>query len=233
MPVYPVLREWREWQSHRLSHRLAARGPALPVISEVSQAESNDPTVQCTEADPLEFTGARVPAVRLTMAPVYPKVRMEALRRESHTFRAAHPELDLPLMCPRGNESGLPEGQVMRPNALRPRPTPLCGSTYGGVCIYIDRSTGSTVCASLCARELDHKGHCCCFDHAWAERQWEEWVKEEARVTRGAEEAADSSLSPTHWLSPTGWTDDDADRHRHYKLAGPLQTGQPASLELI
>jgi hypothetical protein len=222
--------KWREWQSHRLSHRLAARGPALPVISEVSEAESNDPTVQCTEADPLEFTGARVPAVRLTMVPAYPKVRMEALWRESYTFRAAHPELDLPLMRPLGNESALPEGQVMR---RRARPTPLCGSFYGCRCQYIDRSIGSTTCYALCARMVDHKGHCCCFDHAWAEREWEEWVKEDP-VTRGAEEAADSPLSPTHWLSPTGWTDDDADRHRHYyKLAGPLQTGQPASLELI
>ena len=69
------------------------------MISEVSQAESNDPTVQCTEADPLEFTGARVPAVRLTMVPVYPKVRMEARRRESHTFRAAHPAC---LLCAPG-----------------------------------------------------------------------------------------------------------------------------------
>lgn len=136
--------KWREWQPHRLSHRLAARGPALPVISEVSEAESNDPTVQCTEADPLEFTGARVPAVRLTMVPAYPKVRMEALWRESYTFRAAHPELDLPLACPKGTMSGLPEGQLIIPKELRPRPLPLCGNIYGTWCSIVAECIDST-----------------------------------------------------------------------------------------
>ena len=70
-------------------------------------------------------------------------------------------------------------------------------------------------------------------------REWEEWGrrrKEQTRVTRGAEEAADISLSPTHWVAGLVDSDDSEAGHianRHYKLAGPLEYGEPASLELI
>ena len=82
------------------------------------------------EAEPLDATGACFPAVRLWMVPRYHLgENTEALRRASQAFRAAHPELDLPLACPKGTMSGLPEGQLIIPNELRPRPLPLCVAT--------------------------------------------------------------------------------------------------------
>ena len=71
------------------------------------------------EAEPLDATGARFPAVRLWMVPRYHLgENTEALRRASRAFRAAHPELDLPLAFTKGRGEGLPEGQLMIPKAL-------------------------------------------------------------------------------------------------------------------
>ena len=52
----------------------------MPRISEVSEAESNDPMVQSIEAEALDATGARFPAVCLSMVPRCPMVNMGALR---------------------------------------------------------------------------------------------------------------------------------------------------------
>ena len=97
------------------------------------------------EAEPLDATGACFPAVLLWMFPrYYLGDNTEALRRASQAFRAAHPELDLPLPCPKGTMSGLPEGQLIIPKELRPRPLPLCGNIYGTWCSIVAECIDST-----------------------------------------------------------------------------------------
>ena len=99
------------------------------------------------EAEPLDATGACFPAVRLWMVPRYHLgENTEALRRASLAFRAAHPELDLPLAFtkPDAINEGLPEGQLMIPKELRPRPLPLCGNIYGTWCSIVAECIDST-----------------------------------------------------------------------------------------
>ena len=177
------------------------------------------------EAEPLDATGARFPAVRLWMFPRYPRVNMEALRRASREFRAAHPELDLPFAFakPDDTSAGLPEGRVMIPRSLLPRPPPLCGSIYGARCSMCTDSTVSTRCYSLCARELDHDGRCCCFKHALMLQEWEAWERRAPwkEQTRGAEEAAVISLSANHWV---GRLVDSDDSEAGYLLTGTISS---------